>query len=325
MKNAIRLALSAPGAASTAAPEWILLLPAGDITTRDGRLLRNVTPDTIIASFAGDQRDMPIDYEHATEVRAAQGLSAPAVGWINELKIEAGEVFGKVAWTDEGRAAVEGRSYRYISPVVHLEPGSRAVTRISSVALTNDPALYIKSLNRRDAPETQEETAMLKAIAKALNLAETATEAEILSAIAVQHSEKEQLRGKVDKPDAAKYVLRTEHDALITTCSQLRAEVKTLKDADTEKEITALVDGAISDGKVIPAIRESELELCRAVGADKYKERLSKLTAVLKPGEDDKTRVEPGKVAGKLDDAQKEMCRRLGLSEEEYLKDLPAA
>ncbi len=324
MKNAVRLALSAPASASASAPEWILLLPAGEIATRDGRVLRNLDPDAIVTSFRLDQRDMPIDYEHATEVRAAQGLSAPAVGWIEELKVEAGEVFGKVAWTTEGRAAVEGRAYRYISPVVHLEPATKTVLRISSVALTNDPALYIKSLNRRGAPETQEETAMLKAIAKALNLAETATEAEILSALAAQHSEKEQLRSQAEKPDAAKYVLRSEHDALIQTCTQLRAENRQLKDAEVEKEIVAQVDGAIGAGKVIPAIRESELELCRAVGVEKYKERLSKLAAVLTPGEDDKVRADPGKIAGKLDDAQKEMCRRLGLSEEDYLKELTA-
>jgi phage I-like protein len=324
MTNAVRLALTALGAAATSAPEWILLLPAGDITTRDGRVLRNVSPDTILASFAADQRDIPLDYEHATEVRAPEGLSAPAVGWIGELKVEAGEILGKVAWTDDGRAAVESRAYRYISPVVHLEPGSRAVLRISSVALTNDPALYIKSLNRREAPETQEEAEMLKAIAKALNLPETATEAEILSAIAVQHTEKEALKAKADKPDATMYVLRTEHDTLIATCSQLRAENKTLKDADTEKEVVALVDGAISAGKVIPAIRDSELELCRALGATKYQERLSKLTPTLTPGESDTTRKEPGKNAGKLDDAQKEMCRRLGLKEEDFLKNVDA-
>lgn len=324
MTTAIRLALTALGAAATSAPEWILLLPAGDITTRDGRVLRNVSPDTILASFAADQRDIPLDYEHATEVRAPEGLSAPAVGWINELKVEAGEVFGKVDWTAAGREAVESRAYRYISPVVHLEPEARTVLRISSVALTNDPALYIKSLNRRDAPETQEETSMLKAIAKALNLAETATEAEILSAIAVQYSEKEQLSAKVAKPDPAVYVLRTEHDTLITTCAQLRAEVKTLKDADTEKEVVALVDAAISDGKVIPAIRDSELELCRALGATKYQERLSKLTPTLTPGESDTTRREPGKKSGQLDDAQKELCRRLGVSEEDFLKNVDA-
>lgn len=323
MKNAIRLALSAPGAASATAPEWILLLPAGEITTRDGRLLRNVDPDAILASFRHDQRDIPIDYEHATEVRAAQGLSAPAVGWIEELKVEAGEVFGRPAWTAEGRAAVEGRSYRYISPVVHLEPATKTVLRISSVALTNDPALYIKSLNRREAPETSEDTAMLKAIAKALKLPETATEAEILSAIAAQETEKEALSTR--KPDPSVYVLRTEHDALVVTCSQLRAENKELKDAEAEKEVVALVDGAISEGKVIPAIRESELELCRAVGTTRYKERLSKLSAVLTPGEDGRVRADPTKVAGKLDDAQKEMCRRLGISEEDYLKEIGAS
>ncbi|MBX8802503.1 hypothetical protein HBA92_17315 [Ochrobactrum sp. MR28] len=324
MKHALHFALSNTLSATGDAPEWILLVPAGEITTRDGRQFNNQTPDDILTSFAADQRDIPLDYEHATEVRAPQGLSAPAVGWITQLKIENGEVFGKVAWNPEGRTAVETRAYRYISPVVHLSMGTRSVFRISSVSLTNDPALYIKSLNRRDTPEFEGDLTMLKAIAKALNLAETATEAEILSALSVQHSEKEQLRRAAETPDATKYVLRSEHDTLIERCNTLTAENAQLKKDDAEKAVVALVDGAITEGKVIPAIRDSEIALCRAVGADAYKERLSKLSAIIKPGETE-TRQEPGKVSGKLDDAQKEMCRSMGISEEEYLKDLPSA
>lgn len=323
MKNAIRLALSAAGAPS--APEWILLLPAGDITARDGRAFNNHTPDRIIASFATDQRDIPVDYEHATEVRAPAGLDAPAVGWIKQVKIEAGEILGRVEWTEEGRRAVEGKSYRYISPVVHFDPASRSVMRISSVALTNDPALYIKSLNRREADQN-EDTSMLKAIAVALKLAETATEAEILAAINTQATEKEALRVKADgDPDPAKYVLRSEHDVLIATCSQLRSENKQLKDDQAEKGVVALVDDAISQGKVIPAIRDSELQLCRAIGAEAYKERLSKLGAIVNPGENETARKLATDKTGKLDDAQKEMCRRLGLKEEAYLKTLTDA
>lgn len=324
MKHALHFALSNTLSATGEAPEWILLVPAGEITTRDGRQFNNQTPDNILTSFTADQRDIPLDYEHATEVRAPQGLPAPAVGWITQLKVENGDVFGKVAWNPEGRTAVETRAYRYISPVVHLSMATRSVFRISSVSLTNDPALYIKSLNRRATPETNEDTLMLKAIAKALNLADTATEAEILSALSVQNSEKEQLRKSAETPDATKFVLRSEHDTLIERCTALTSENTQLKKDDAEKAVAALVDGAIAEGKVIPAIRDSEIALCRAVGADVYKERLSKLSAIMTPGETE-TRKEPGKLNGKLDDAQKEMCRRLGVSEEDFLKDLPAS
>lgn len=70
MKHALHFALSNTLSATGDAPEWILLVPAGEITTRDGRQFNNQTPDDILTSFAADQRDIPLDYEHATEVRA---------------------------------------------------------------------------------------------------------------------------------------------------------------------------------------------------------------------------------------------------------------
>ena len=70
-----------------AASEWIELIPAGpDVTGADGRAWVNDAPDAIVATF--DERHVPlvIDWEHATEHRAPNGLDAPAAGWIDRVE-----------------------------------------------------------------------------------------------------------------------------------------------------------------------------------------------------------------------------------------------
>jgi len=303
------------------APDWILLVPAGRNVARDGRLIGNSDPDIAIQSFAADRRDIPIDYEHATEIRSPQGLSAPAVGWIDQLQNRQGALWGHVNWTDEGRRQVESRAYRYISPVVELNADRDFIKRVASVALTNDPALFLEPLSRRKPAEHQE-TVMLNQIAKALGLKEDATEAEILSKIGETTANVETLRRQAETPNPEMFVARKEHDALIETCNTLRADIKKRDDADLDRDVTAAVEKAIADGKVLPAIKDSEIELCRAIGVDRYGERLSKITPVLDKGETE-TKDDPGNQdAGTLDAQQKEVCRAMGLSEDDFRETL---
>jgi phage I-like protein len=298
------------------APEWIMLVPAGDIRTRDGRAFGNATPAEVVSAFKAERKDVPIDYEHATQILAPQGKAAPAVGWINEMDVRDGALWGKVAWTEEGRGHVESKAYRYISPVVHLGD-TRDVVRVSSVALTNDPALYLEALSRRD----QKEASMLKAIAKALGLKEEASETEVLAKISENTTQVELLTRQAEKPDVTKFVARADHDAVVLACSQQKVEIESLKKADTDKLVTAAVEEAIAGGKVIPAIKDSEIELCRAVGVEKYKERLSKMGAIITPGENDQTRKAAGEAKGGALTAEEiQMCSRLGLDQAEFKK-----
>jgi len=298
------------------APEWILLVPAGDIVARDGRAFSNRTPDVVVTAFREDRKDMPVDYEHATQLRAPEGLSAPAVAWVKDIEVRDGALWGQVDWNREGREAVESKSYRYISPVVHPD-ASRNVVRISSVALTNDPALFLPALLSRKPLETETN---MKSIALALGLPETATETEILSKLSANKTEVELLTRKAEKPDPELFVARKDHDVVVELCAQQKTEIETLKKADTDRAVTAAVEEAISGGKVIPAIKDSEIELCRAIGVEKYQERLSRMTAIVKPGEDPATRgAETGK-AGALSSDEVAMCRRLGISEDDFRK-----
>jgi phage I-like protein len=99
---------SAPALADNvaSAPEWIELLPAGVFYGRDGRgPFRLDDPAAVIASTTAMQMNagLPIDYDHATDFGAPEGRPAPAAGWIRELEVRTGAVWGRVEWTARGQ------------------------------------------------------------------------------------------------------------------------------------------------------------------------------------------------------------------------------
>lgn len=128
--------------------------PATIVVFRDGAN-RCVWEDGAIRDFWMDEKaatsiihhfnfrgtDLVVDYEHASE----RGGEAPAAGFIplGGLDYKPGVgLEAKVNWTDRAKAAIEAGEYRYFSPVWHeAMDGSQRVVTISSVALTNQPAL----------------------------------------------------------------------------------------------------------------------------------------------------------------------------------------
>jgi phage I-like protein len=130
------------------APEWIQLVPAGDeITALDGRKFKNTDPAAVVARFNKHPLDIPLDWEHATEVKAPKGEMAPAAGWIKELEVRAGSIWARIEWTARGSASVCSKEYKYVSPAfTHDKTGK--VHEIASAALTNHPALVLKALAR---------------------------------------------------------------------------------------------------------------------------------------------------------------------------------
>ncbi|HRF45108.1 MAG TPA: phage protease [Candidatus Competibacteraceae bacterium] len=148
----LTIALNTPlPATASAAPTWIQLLPdSRDITGYDGRRWRNDLPDRVVA-----QSRMPLvlDYEHASEHRAPQGLDAPAAGWIARLEVRGGAaVWGQVDWTERARQQIEAREYRFLSPVFQYEKDSQRIVRLTSAGLTNQPNLPLTALNRKGTP-----------------------------------------------------------------------------------------------------------------------------------------------------------------------------
>src|SRR5580700_8544733 len=177
---------------AAAAPEWIELLPAGVFYGRDGRgPFRLDDPATVIASTTALQMNagIPIDYDHATDFGAPEGRPAPAAGWIRELEVRSGAVWGRVEWTARAQSSIVAREYRYVSPVFQFDPKDGVVTRLLRAGLTNNPNLHLTAIaaSRTAAAhnETRDEQMEFptQELRELLNLDGDATASDILAKV----------------------------------------------------------------------------------------------------------------------------------------------
>jgi phage I-like protein len=127
-----------------AAPEWVKVTPRGSVVTRDGRSYR-FDPEKLLARFAADGVDIPVDLDHAISRKTTFGERADAVGWVKELHSRADGLYARVEWLKEGLDALAARTHRFISPTFrHDDSGS--ATWLHSVALVAAPALAMPAL-----------------------------------------------------------------------------------------------------------------------------------------------------------------------------------
>jgi phage I-like protein len=183
MSTAPNIALMAalPLPDQSGAPEWVHLLPPpGPVTTFDGRgpyVLGDLA--AVLQASLDDPRGLPIDENHATDIAAPKGGSAPARGWIVELQARDTGIWGRVQWTREGGALVADRAYRGLSPVLAIDARDKKTIRaIRRASLVNLP-------NLRDLTALNQETSMsfMEQLAEKLGLPKDATEDQILAAI----------------------------------------------------------------------------------------------------------------------------------------------
>ena len=131
-------------------PEWVQLMPAGELNARDGRRWRLEDPAGVVAATRqrAGAADLVFDYGHQTDYAKENGQPAPAAGWIRDVEVRAGDIWGRVEWTERARAAIKAREFRYVSPTfTHTRAG--AVECIHRAALTNTPALDLPALASR--------------------------------------------------------------------------------------------------------------------------------------------------------------------------------
>lgn len=102
----------------------------------------------IIANFRAFGQEVPVDHEHQTE-EPASGLGdqgAPAQGWIKDMRIQGGELWGLVAWNAKAKAQIDAGEYKYFSPAIRFNArdpvsGQNIGALMTSGAMTNNPFL----------------------------------------------------------------------------------------------------------------------------------------------------------------------------------------
>lgn len=122
----------------------IELIPVGEFRLADKRgrqpMRLDNAAEVIAASFAVAAGGvLPIDFDHRSF--APQGSAdSRAAGWITAMEVEGDRVFASVDWTAEGRAALESRAYRFLSPVFKTRRDGQ-VALIEGAGLVNNPSL----------------------------------------------------------------------------------------------------------------------------------------------------------------------------------------
>lgn len=150
--------------ASSNAPQWLLLVPAGRFEGRDKRAWVNDSPDGLVSEFQHNGADIPVDWEHSTEHKGPKGEEAPASGWITALEVRNGEVWGRVEWTERAHNQIRQREYRYYSVAFDFHTPTGRVVRITSVGLTNKPNLYTRALNQQTSSASPSKTGSVPAL-----------------------------------------------------------------------------------------------------------------------------------------------------------------
>lgn len=313
-------------------PEWVQLLPAGEMQGHDGRRWVNSNPQQILQHKQNRNLHIPLDIEHATHIKGAIGEPAPAVGWFEELEIRNGEVWGKLTVNEDGHALLSKQNYRYISPGFKHDAAGN-ITSIASVGLTNQPNLGLVALNHQQQSQqsTQQhpqQSSQLEnqpmplalAIATALSLnSETATETDAVNAIKTLQSNHDLALNRAANPPLDKFVPHETHELALNRATMAEQKLQTIKDTETE----ALVDSAISAGKVAPANKEMYLATCRTEGGvEQFKQFVASASKI---ADSETKHKDANKTAENLDENELAMCRSLGLTQEEYLAAKPVA
>ena len=307
------------------APEWIELLPAGVFYGRDGRgPFRLDDPAAVIASTTEMQMNagLPIDYDHATDFGAPEGRPAPAAGWIRELEVRTGAVWGRVEWTARAASSIVAREYRYVSPVFQFDPKDGVVTRLLRAGLTNNPNLHLTaiaaSLTAAAGNATKDEPMEfpIQELRELLNLDGDASAADVVAKVRDLRAAGDAASSQSTSThahDPAHYVAIAEFERTLTELNALKA--------DRARERAAhAVEEAIRAGKIVPAQREWAIAYC-AADARGFQAFAAKQPSII--GENLGLGGEPPadrRAGGGLNAAELAICAQLGLKHSEFVR-----
>lgn len=328
-------ALGVEFAAGAEAPRDIRLIPAGEFRSWDGRPTECAawvcTDDDglrLVAEAAARASPQVIDYEHATLHAKKAGTPAPAGGWFKALEWRVGDGLWAIGvdWTAAAAQAIVSKEYRFISPVFSYDAKTGRVGKLFHAALTNDPGLDgLTDLAALAAelflPTHPLETEMdfLKKLLASLGLAESATEAEALAAVASMKTNVVTLSAQVSAPDPARFVPVATLSALQTEHAQLQGKLVALQGEVDGGKLEKIVADGLAIGKLTPATESWARELGKSNLAS-LSAYLATAPVVIQPGKTQTGDQGGGDQGGSLTDNELAICTTQGLNPADYLK-----
>lgn len=315
------------------APEWLHLVPAGTFKGVDGRGPYRVKDGQAVIrhSMQAGAGRLPIDENHAIDLRAPKGEASPARGWIVELQERAEGIFGRVEWTEDGRRMVAAKEYRGISPAISRKADGEIVA-VLRASLTNTPNLtQLATLHSRS-----HDMDFLAQLRQALGLGTDVPEADVLTAATAAKTAVDTHAAQLTairtaaglaatvSPEAIVTELQARHATgdqaaaqLRTTVVELQTRLATLQNDTAKKEATAFIDSSISAGKVgLRPLRDYYIDrhMKDPAGVEKEVGAMVSLHAgrTVVPPRD------PSNPAASLTPEQVDLCSMLGLTTEQF-------
>jgi phage I-like protein len=234
---------------ATGADGWIHLAPFGEHPHEHGlQIFNQAEADAIVSAWEADGRpEILVDFDHFS---LEKGKPTEAAGWIKEITRRDDGLWGRPEWTDVGKPAVEGRRYRFTSPVWQCakdNAGNLHPETLLDVALTNQPNLRgLVPLNRKTNTTP---VIMNKELLALLGLAEGADEAAVIAAVKALKDSNTELQTEVGenrKREAGE--IADKHG--ITDAEAKNKFVATyLKNRAGAVELLALLPAPSTDGK----------------------------------------------------------------------------
>lgn len=247
----------------------VQMLPAGTFRATDGRpaevpawkMDARIAANVIRKARLRASR-LVIDFEHQSLMVAANGQPAPAAGWFKTLlwREGAGLFATDIEWTARAKQMIEAGEYRYLSPVFSYDAETGEVLEMLMAAVTNVPALdgmaelALRAAAKFDLNHEDDMNDTLKKLLAGLGIAETATEADALGAIAALKEKAgrtdalttEVAALKAQTPDPARYVP-------VAAMKELQTQVTALTAATNQRDLDELIAKALADAKLLPA------------------------------------------------------------------------
>jgi phage I-like protein len=304
---------------------WRLLIPAPDdggrVRGADGRSWRMSDPRAVVEAFS---KPLPVDVNHAEELRAPQGDLAPAYAWIEGIEAREAGIYGLLTFTERGAQAVAAREYRYLSPVFSFDPQSKEIQRVDSAALVNTPNFAL-ALNRAVAAESESDNLaeaktmdLLAELRTALNLKSDADEPAVVDAVKQQTADLATARNRpADTPALDKFVPRADYDALEQAKNAAETQLAERDRADHTAKVEAAIAAAKAAGKITPATEAYHRANCRtAEGLAAFEQYVTAAPEI--GGDAGLAGKTPGQASGALTDDEKAACRAMGVAEETF-------
>ena len=300
------------------APEWVELIPPGpNVTGRDGRQwLFDEQAETLVqSSFLGRAIDLPIDWDHATQHRASKGESAPAAGWIKQLELRNGALWGLVDWTPRASEQVINREYRFLSPVFDFDPDTTRIARLVSAGLTNKPNFLLTALNQENTEVTP--VTLSPALLTALGLPATATEEQALAATAQLKATAQATN--TEKPNLEQFMPRADYDSVLLRATNAEQALADQKKTEHNKQVDALITSATQGGKITPATADYHRAACQdETGLARFKAFVDAAPVVAAPSNLDERKHD--KTTTALNSEEQHVAKLLDMSDDYFIK-----